>query len=308
MAVPTNTFTSTAATGNREDLSDVIYRVTPTDTPFMSMAGRGKATATLHEWQTQDLAAFGDNAQPEGDDAAPVVVTPTVRLGNRTQISTKTVSVSGTQEATLSAGRKSEMGYQMYLKSMEIKRDMEFALTQNNVASVNPRRLRGLVGWADAANVNAGAGYVAPNYITNVAQTDGTLRAFTEAQLKDVAQKVFTSGGNPDVLMMGPLQKQTFSTFTGNSVRQDKGEDEKLFAAIDVYVSDFGTLKAIPNRFQRPRDVWMLQSDMWSVDYLRPFETKELAKTGDSTKKMIVVEYTLRANNPKANGLIADVL
>ena len=235
-------------------------------------------------------------------------MTSAVRLGNRTQISTKTVSVSGTQEATLSAGRKSEMGYQMYLKSMEIKRDMEFALTQNNVASVNPRRLRGLVGWADAANINAGAGYVAPNYITNVAQTDGTLRAFTEAQLKDVAQKVYTSGGNPDVLMMGPSQKQTFSTFTGNSTRFDKGEDEKLYAAIDVYVTDFGSLKAIPNRFQRPRDVWMLQSDMWSVDYLRPFETKELAKTGDSTKKMIVVEYTLRANNPKANGLIADVL
>lgn len=308
MAAPTNTFLSTAAIGNREDLSDIIYRITPTDVPFMSTIGKGKATNTLHEWQTQDLAAFGANAQAEGDDASAVVVTPTVRLGNRTQISTKTVIVSGTQEATLSAGRKSEMGYQMTMKSLELKRDMEFALTQNNVTATAPRQLRGLVGWADAANVNGGVGYVAPNYITNVAQTDGTLRAFTEAQLKDVAQKVFTAGGNPDMLMMGPSQKQTFSTFTGNSTRFDKGEDEKLFASIDVYVSDFGTLKAVPNRFQRARDVWMLQTDMWSVDYLRPFQSFDLAKTGDSMKKQLIVEYTLRANNPKANGLIADVL
>lgn len=307
MTAPTNTFLSTAAIGNREDLSDMIYRITPTDVPFMSAIGKGKATNTLHEWQTQDLAAFGANAQAEGDDASAVVVTPTVRLGNRTQISTKTVIVSGTQEATLSAGRKSEMGYQMAMKALELKRDMEFALTQNNVTATAPRQLRGLVGWA-GDNVDAGAGYVAPNYVTNVAQTDGTQRAFTEAQLKNAAQKVFTAGGNPDMLMMGPAQKQTFSTFTGGSTRFDKGEDEKLYASIDVYVSDFGTLKAIPNRFQRTRDVWMLQTDMWSVDYLRPFFSQELAKTGDSLKKQLIVEYTLRANNPKANAGILDVL
>jgi len=307
MAAPTNTFLSTAAIGNREDLSDVIYRISPTDVPFMSAIGKGKATNTLHEWQTQELAAFGANAVAEGDDASAVVVTPTVRLGNRTQISTKTVIVSGTQEATLSAGRKSEMGYQMALKALELKRDMEFALTQNNVTATSPRQLRGLVGWA-GDNVNAGAGYVAPNYVTNVAQTDGTARAFTEAQLKDVAQKVFTAGGMPDMLMMGPSQKQTFSTFTGGSTRFDKGEDEKLYASIDVYVSDFGSLKAVPNRFQRSRDVWMLQTDMWSVDFLRPFFSQELAKTGDSYKKQLLVEYTLRANQPKANGAILDVL
>ena len=307
MTAPTNTFLSTAAIGNREDLIDIIYRISPTDVPFMSMCGKGKASATLHEWQTQDLATAANNAAAEGDEAAAVAVTPTVRLGNRTQISTKTVIVSGTQEAVESAGRKSEMAYQMTLKSLELKRDMEVALTQNNVTATAPRQLRGLVGWA-GDNVDAGAGYVAPNYVTNVAQTDGTQIAFTEARLKNVLQKVFTAGGKPDTIMMGPLQKQTFSTFTGNATRFDGAEDKKVVAAVDVYVSDFGTLKAVPNRFQRARDVWVLQSDMWDVEFLRPFFTQDLAKTGDSLKKQIIVEYTLRCGQPKANGGVLDVL
>jgi len=308
MTAPTNTFLTTAAIGNREDLTDVIYNIAPTETPFFSMIAKGKATATLHEWQTQDLAAAANNEQAEGDDAVAVAVTPTVRLGNRTQISSKTVSVAGTQESVDKAGRDSEMAYQMALKSKELKRDIEVGLTQNNVTATAPRRSRGLVGWAVAANTNAGAGYVAPNFITNVAQTDGTQRAFTEALLKDVAQKVYTSGGNPNVIMLGPLAKQTFSTFTGNATRFDKAEDKEVTAAVDVYVSDFGTLKAVPNRFQRARDVWVLDTSLWAVSWLRPITSWELAKTGDSIRRQLLGEYTLEARNPNGNGLIADIL
>ncbi|ALK96982.1 phage major head protein [Massilia sp. WF1] len=308
MTAPTNTYSSTAAVGNREDLMDMIYRITPTDTPFMSMIGKGKATSTKHEWQTQALAAPGNNVAAEGDDATNATVTPTVRLNNSTQISTKTVGVSGTQEATLSAGRKSEMGYQMMLKSLELRNDMEVGLTQNSVAVTGAsRQTRGLVGWL-GDNVDAGVGYVAPNYQTNVAQTDGTQAAYTEARLKNVLQKVYTAGGNPSVLMLPPLAKQTFSTFTGNASRFDKAEDKKVIAATDVYVSDFGELKAVPNRRMRARDVAVLQPDMWAVAYLRPFKTVDLAKTGDSTRKQIVVEYALEAKNPAANGAVVDIL
>ena len=98
MAIPTNTFQSTSAIGNREDLSDIIYRISPTQTPLLNLASKTKATATTHEWQTQDLAgASASNEQLEGDDASAKTITPTVRLQNRTQISTKTVIVSGTQ-------------------------------------------------------------------------------------------------------------------------------------------------------------------------------------------------------------------
>lgn len=307
MAAPTSTFLSTAAIGNREDLSDLIFRISPTTTPLLSMSAKSKATNTLHEWQTQDLAAATNNAQAEGDNATAKTVTPTVRLNNRTQISTKTVIVSGTQQAMNPAGRKDEMAYQLSMASLELKRDMETSLTQNAVTAAAPRQSRGLVGWI-VDNVNTGAGYVAANYITNTAQTDGTQRAFTEAQLKDVLQKIYTAGGEPDTIMVGPSQKQTFSTFSGNSTRFDKGEDAKLFAAIDVYVSDFNTLTVVPNRFQRTRDAFVVQSDRICVSYLRPFSTIELAMTGDSMQRELVVEYTLEMRNPKSAGAIYDLL
>jgi hypothetical protein len=306
MAAPTNTFLTTAAIGNREDLSDIIYRISPTDTPLLNMAPKAKATATLHEWQTQDLAAAAANAQAEGDDATAIAVTPTVRLNNRTQISTKTVIVSGTQQKVDSAGRKDEMGYQMSLKSLEMKRDMEFGLTQNNVTATSPRQSRGLLGWV-VDNTSIGAGTTVASYATNTAQTDGTTRAFTEAQMKAVLQLQWIAGGKPDVIMMGAAAKQTFSTFTGNSTRMDKGEDQKLFAAVDVYASDFGDIKAVPNRFQRTRDVFILQSDMLAVAYLRPFQSFELAKTGDSEKRQLLVEYCLEMRNPKAHGAVYDI-
>lgn len=307
MAAPTNTYSTTAAVGNREDLTDMIYRITPTDTPFISMIGKSKATATKHEWQTQALANPANNVAAEGDDATAATVTPTVRLNNYTQISTKTVSVSGSQEAVVSAGRKSEMGYQMMLKSLELRNDMEVGLTQNSVAVTGTsRQARGLVGWL-GDNVDAGVGYVAPDYVNNVAQTDGTQAAFTESRLKNAIQKAYSAGGNPSVIMLPPLAKQTFSTFTGGKTGMDKSEDKKVYAATDVYVSDFGELKAVPNRRMRTRDVALLQPDMWSVAYLRPFTTKDLAVTGDSIRKQIVVEYTLEAKNPKANAAVVDI-
>lgn len=306
MTAPTNTFLTTAAIGNREDLSDVIYRIAPTETPFLNMAKKAKATATLHEWQTQDLAAAAANAQVEGDDATAVAATPTTRLNNRTQISAKTVSVAGSQEAVTSAGRKSEMGYQMSLKSLELKRDMEFGLTQNNVLATAPRQSRGLLGWV-VDNTSIGAGTTVASYATNTAQTDGTTRAFTEAQLKSVLQLQWTAGGKPDVIMLGGAAKQTFSSFSGNATRMDKSEDGKLFASIEVYASDFGDIKAVPNRFQRTRDVFILQSDMVAVAYLRPFFTTDLAKTGDADRKQVLVEYCLEMCNPKAHGAVYDI-
>lgn len=307
MTAPTNTFLTTAAIGNREDLSDVIYRISPTYTPTLSMAAKTKATNTLHEWQTQDLAAAAANAQTEGDDASAKAVTVTVRLTNRTQISTKTVIVSGSQQAMNPAGRnKDELGYQVSLASLELKRDMERDITQNDVLATSPRKSRGLPGWL-VDNYDKASDTTLASYSGNTGRTEGTTRAFTESQLKSVLQQIFTAGGEPDTIMMGPASKQTFSTFTGNATRMDKSEDGKVYAAIDVYVSDFGELKAVPNRFQDVNDVFILQSDKLAIAYLRPFSTKELAATGDAEKRMLTVEYCLEMRAPKAHGAVYDV-
>lgn len=305
MTAPTNTYVTTSVVGNREDLSDAIYRITPTATPFQSGIAKVKASNTLHEWQTQDLAAAANNAQAEGDDASAKSVTPTVRLNNRTQISTKTVIVSGSQQSMNPAGRKNELAYQVGLMGLELRRDQEVALTQNQVTATSPRQLRGLTGWV-VDNVSIGSGTTVASYTGNTGTTDGTTRAFSETNMKNVLQSIWTAGGEPDTIMMGGAAKQTFSTFTGNATRFDKSEDSKLYASIEVYESDFGTLKAVPNRFQRARDVFILQMDKWALANLRPISLEELAKTGDSDKRMLVTEYTLEARAPKANGAVYD--
>ena len=310
MSVPTNTQVSTTAIGNREDLTDIIDRITPTETPFYSMIKKGSADGTKHEWQTQALRAAGANAQTEGDDTTPTAVTQQVRLNNYTQILKEAASVSGTQEAVNKAGQKSEMNKQMALKSLEMKLDLEYALTRNGVAVTGAaRQMRGIVGFMDAANTSVAAGYVAPNYVTNVAQTDGTTpRAFTEVLLKDTWQKTYVSGGRPSVIMMGPTQKQTFSTFTGNAQRNKLAEDSKLQASIDVYIGDFGTLNAVVNLQQRSRDVFLIQPDKWELSVLRPWQKTPLAKNGDSERNQILLETTLTCINPKANGGVLDVI
>lgn len=183
---------------------------------------------------------------------------------------------------------------------------MEYGLTRNDVLATSPRKSRGLPGWI-VDNYNKASDTTLASYSGNTARTKGTTRAFTETALKDVLQQIYTAGGEPDTIMMGPAAKQTFSSFTGNATRLDKSEDAKLYASVEVYVGDFGEISAVPNRFSDSSDVFVLQSDKLAVAYLRPFSTQELAKTGDSDRQMIVVEYTLECRAPKAHGAVYDV-
>lgn len=311
MAIPTNSLVSYATVGIREDLKDFISNISPKDCPFTNRAGKTKASNTFFEWQTDTLAAATTNAQLEGDDYAAATLAQPTRLGNRCQISSKPFTISATADAVNKAGRNTEMAYQLAKKTMELKRDMELVLTQNQASvtgnATTARQTGSLEPFITTnTNVNGdtGGGYTSANW---VAISDGTQRAFTEAQLKDVCQKVFTSGGDPDILMVGPTQKQVVSGFTGNATRMDKSEDSKLVTSIDVYVSDFGEFKIIPNRFQRNRTAFLLQMDMWQIAYLRPIEVSDLAKTGDSTKKLITVEYGLLGKNEAASGVIRSL-
>ncbi|QLG87651.1 DUF5309 domain-containing protein [Chitinibacter bivalviorum] len=295
---------------NQEDVADVIYNIAPTDTPFLSGIKKAKASNTLHEWITDDLAAPANNAAVEGDVFAAGSRPTPARLNNRTQISTKTVIVSRTQQSTSAYGFKKMLAYQLANASKELARDMEFALTQNNVTvagnSTTARQQRGLEGWL-ATNSDLGASGVAPNYNTNVAPTDGTARAFTEAMLKNVLQKCFTQGGNPSMIMVGPSNKQTFSTFTAATTRFDNADDKKLVAAVDVYVSDFGTLKVVPNRFQRARSAFVLDLDYWALASLDGVRTQALPQNFDGEGAALVTEYCLEARQEKASGVVRDL-
>ena len=315
MAQVTGTYSVYDAKGLREDLSDIIYSIAPTETPFMSGIGKEKATAVLHEWQTDSLAsASAANAQVEGDEISFAAPTATTRVNNRTQISRKSVIVSGTLESVTKAGRNNELAYQISKASKELKRDMESSLTANNSPVVGDdstaRELAGLAGWIQQNN-DAGAGgangQVSSADVPGTARTDGTQRAFTESQLKSVIKKCWDEGGDPSMIMVGSFNKQVLSGFTGGSTRFDPAENKRLVAAVDVYESDFGSMTVVPNRFQRARDVFVLQPDMFATAFLRDFQIMDLAKTGDATKQALLAEYTLVSRNEKASGAVFDV-
>ena len=311
------TYQTYTAIGMREDLSDVIYNISPTDTPFMSSIGKNKATATYHEWQTDSLAAAALGGAVEGADASSITASPTTRIGNRTQIFTKSVAVAGTLEAVDKAGRKSEKAYQLAKVSAELKRNIELTLLSNQVAatgnSSTARTLGGLQAWLNT-NYDGGTDGVAGSGGTT-ARVNGTNRTFTEAILKTVIAEVYTAGGSPKVLMVNPAHKQLVSAFAGIAAQRYMAPSDQpttIIGAADVYMSDFGTISVVPNRFMNSDNAgnetaFIVDPDMAAVSFLRPFETIELAKTGDSEKTQLLAELTLEVKNQAAHGIIADL-
>ena len=310
MAQLGNTFETYDAVGNREDLQNVIYNISPTDTPFMSSIGSGNAESTKHEWQTDSLATAASNAQIEGDDSPSAALSATSRVFNYTQISYKPVMVSGTQEAVNHAGRDSELAYQIAKAGKELKRDMELDLTGKNAATAgtgngaSARKSRGFESWTETNN-----SYGATGGNSSGTVTDGTQRVLTEAILKGELKSCFDNGGDPDLLIVGSFNKQKVSGFTGNSTRMDMAEDRSLVATIDVYVSDFGEVRVVADRFLRSsgRSALVVDTEMFATGFLRPFQTQELAKTGDAEKRLLLAEWTLVAKNEASSATIADL-
>lgn len=311
MTQPTDTFDSYDAVGNREDLADIITMISPSATPLLSGIAKISATATNHEWQTDVLASpSATNAVIEGDDATTTASTPTVRLGNRTQISDKVPRVTGTQRVVDSAGRSDEMALQIMKSGLELKTDVESTLFANNAKvtgdSSTAREAAGIPAWL-ATNTDFGDTGADPTGDGTDARTDGTQRAFTESQLKSVLASCWDEGGDPDQIFVGSFNKQTLSAFSGGATRNIDSDQKKIVNAVDVYVSDFGDLVVVPSRHMRSRDCLVLEMDKWKFAVLRDFQSTPLAKTGDTDREQMLVEYTLQASNEAASGGIFDL-
>lgn len=308
------TFTAHTAIGQREDLSDVIYDISPTETPLMNTLARGKASAVFYEWQTDSLtAANANNAAVEGADASSATLSPTIRLGNYTQIVQKTIQVSGTLDTVNKAGRKSEKAYQLARASSELKRDIETILLSNQASSAGnsstARKLGSVLSWLKT-NTSVGTDGADPVTIGSTTRTDGTQRAFTEQLLKEVIRSVYASGGSPKVLLVGAAGKQKVSEFAGIAEQRYMAPADApttIIGAADVYLSDFGSVSVVPDRFMRDRDALVLDPEYAAVAYLRPFSTNELAKTGDSERTQIIAELTLEMRNESAHGGVFDL-
>jgi hypothetical protein len=320
MAVPASAFQTFSAVGNRENLEDVIYNLSPVETPFMTMAARMEATATYHEWQTDALAAAAANKQIEGDDAANGTSVATARVGNHLQTSSKYAVVTDLQNKVNKAGRGNEMSYQIAKRLGELKRDMEFALTQNQGASAGgvgtARSSGGVEAWlaTNRTSLGTGTAQTTPGFSSAaiVAPTDSTVTgAFVVSALKTIIAACWTAGGNPGIIMVGGSQKQVVSGFAGiATIYREAGSTSKgtaIVGAADLYISDFGEHRVVPNRFSRNRTALVLDMDYWGVAYLQKVQQKEIARTGSAEKRLIDVAFTLVSKNESASGKISDL-
>jgi len=315
LAAPTNTLITNNAVGNRESLHDIIKILNKDETPFQSAIGSGSAEATYEEWQLDALgSADTNNNNLEGDDTTAAAITPTTRVGNRTQILKKPFTISTTQEVVKKAGRDSEISYQAALAGRRIKMDLEAIACQNQASiaqsGATTRKLGGFESWL-TSNVSRGAtgasgGFSAGN---TVAPTDGTQRTSTEALLKVVIKSAWNAGGKPNLLLMGSTQKQNFSGFTGiaTQFQEPKGKMATVIGAVDRYVSDFGTFNAVASRYMRGREIAVVDPTLWRMLWLRKWKKEELAKTGDARKFHIIGEVTLESRNEAGNGIVADL-
>lgn len=314
MAQPTNTFDSYDAVGIREDLQDVIYDISPDETPFYTACKKMKASNTYHEWQTDALRSSAANANIEGDDTVAEARSATTRLGNYTQIFKNAVVIPGTDTGLNKAGRAKEMAYQVMKIAKEQKLDIEKALFDNNARvagnATTARELAGAPAWlvsnVDFQSGNSGANPTGDG--TDARTDDGTPTAFSQTKFDSVMQSIWESGGNPDCCYLSAFQMNVALGFTGNNNQRStiKAEDERVIRHMDVYVTPWGTVEFKPTRENRSRDIFIMQSDMWAVGVLRGTKNEELAKTGDSEKRQVVTELTLACLNEAASGGIFD--
>lgn len=319
----TNAFSSFAAKGLREQLADMISDISPQDTPFISNAQgpRTNPKGTLYEWQTDVLAtAATTNRQLEGDVTTVNAVVATVRVGNYMQIASKAASVSGTLEAVDKAGRKSEMAYQILRRGLEIKRDNEANVIGSNQggnagSTTTARQTATMAAWlktntvADTTDSGADPTYTAG--VPSAGRTDATATlTITKAMVDSAQLKAYNSGGKPSILLIHPTVKPTVSAFTSlatNMYQINSPKEVAIIGSADVYLGQFGLLHIVPDRFQRSRDAWLLDPDFYAIEYLRPFQTEELAKVGDSTQKLVLVEYGLKVHNEAAHAGVFDI-
>jgi len=309
MAKVTNAFDTYSATADREDLSNIIYNISPMQTPFMSSIGKKSIKNVVFDWQTEVLPTPVATGQLEGFELSRAAATATARVSNVAMISSRDATVTGSQDASDPAGKRSEMAHQLAVMAKALKRDMEESLCQKGAkttgTATQARVTGGFESWIKT-NFNNQTG-TAPTGSGTAPTDSGTLRDLTEPLLKVSLQKCFASGGEPSLAICGPHNKQVISGFTGRTQARQNIDANTVEASVAVYSSDFGELKIVPSNRSRERSLLLVDPEFAKVSYLRDFKTVDIATIGDAETKMIVVEYGLEVSNEAAHSIVSDL-
>jgi hypothetical protein len=312
MAKVTGAATTYGGSTNREDLSNTIYNIDPADTPIVSAIGRRKISNRSFDWSIDSLPSPDTTADIEGSDLAASSLTLPSKSTNVTQIKHRDATVSGSQEAVDMAGAgKGTMSFALARASKALKADVERVIGSSQArvdgddSSPTARKTRGLLHYVQS-NASVGSGYTAPSSAA-VAQTNGTVRTFTEGLLQDALELAFNNGGTPNLAVMGSHAKRKFSGFAGRSNSRVRGDADTILGAADYYLSDWGEIKAVPSRSFSTRDVLVIDPDYAKMAYLRPFFMRDMPIKGDAECKAIFVEFGLEVSNEKAHAKVADL-
>ena len=319
MAALANTVLTTAAVGNREELSNIVSMITPTDTPIYTMAGKEKADSKHPEWEYEALRSPAENAQPEGNEFDFEAQTSPTRVGNYTQIFRDTWVYSGTQQAVDNAGNQEKAAKAKMKAGINVRKDIEFAIV-SNTASVGgaTRYSGGLPSWltTNVSRAGSNGGFNSGTGLT-VAETTGAQRAFTKTLTDTVMQAAYQSGANVTDVIVSPYVKSVFVTFMSDTnvaafrYAADAGGKNTIVGTADIYEGPFGKVTVKPNRVMSTsataRRAFFLDPDMISWKSLRPISEAETSKTGDSEKGVILAEGCLKINNEAGLGVVADL-
>jgi len=314
------TYTTSSAVGEREDLSDVIYRIDPDETPVFSNAEKVTTSGIFHEWSVQELASAVDtNYVNEGADYSYVNPAAVSRLGNYHQISVQAASVSNTLDTVDKAGRDREEAYVKVLKGIEQRRDIEKSLFKNEARSgSDPRKAAKLITWMTNTSLSS-TGTASSNATgdgSDTASLTGTDRALALSQIDAVMQACYSDGGNPSMLVVSPANKVAFSDLSSGSavtnqlhMTANAPKDAVIIGSVSMYLTDFGTLNVVIDRQAANTEVFLIDPDYYAIGHLpgRMFSVNEVAPTGDAKKFAIISEWTLINKAPKAHGMVADL-
>lgn len=323
MSTVTNTFQTTSAVGNREELSDVVSRITPEDTPIYSMIEKVSFKSVHPEWETDDLAAPAANIQLEGDDYTFAATSTPTRLGNYTQIMRKDGIISETQDVVDEAGNIQKIKYQKLKKGVELRKDVEYAIVDTNASVAGATREFGSLPTWITSNVSrdgggSNGGFNSGTGLT-VAPGAGSQRAFTKTILDSVMQQGYISGANFKHVFVSPYVKSVFVTFMSDSnvasfrYAASSGKNNSIVANADVYEGPFGKVMIHPNRVMAgsatlARNAFLVDPEYLQFGWLRKIkEDKEVAKTGDAKKFVLIGEGALKVKNEKGLGVAADL-
>ncbi|AWA69297.1 TPA: SU10 major capsid protein [Klebsiella pneumoniae] len=288
--------------GQHKALSDIVENISPESTPFLSMIVKSTIDNVLFYWTEEELAAAGSNSAKEGADAKDHVDNVLIEHDNYTQIFTKTVRLSGSAMVTSIAGQKQKLAHQVELRAKELKRDQEFAFLSGQVKTGETASV-GRLTASYQAQVDAG------NVI------DQASAVITLDVIDELLTRLFENGATPDYIMCHPRVRNALvkAISQRDGVLRDVGNGTEIVNDVVRYTSPVGAVDIINNRLAKYDastgigDIYVFDSSMWELVTLRPYSLNELAKTGDSEARQLIVECGLKNRSFKSAGLITNV-